>query len=155
MQVWRLTRLRHIDSLLSGEGARRFGGRWNSRGVPVVYAAASLELALLESLVHLDLDLVPQDYWQVCFEVPDADVMLLEPLPPGWDDPPPYHEAAQAVGDGWAKAGASLALAVPSALLPARRNLLINPRHPGIARVREVERAPLRWPAALVGRLER
>jgi RES domain-containing protein len=98
---------------------------------------------------------MPQDYWQLCFEVPEADVTALEPLPPGWDDPPPYHDTVQAVGDAWVKAGASLALAVPSALLPTRRNLLINPRHPGIARVREVERAPLRWPAALVGRLER
>ena len=154
MFVWRLTRKRHVARALEGEGARRFGGRWNSRGVAVVYAAESLELALLEALVHLDVDSLPKDYWQICYEVDDS--LVGGPparLPKGWDALPPYQPKVQKIGDAWVKSGASLALRVPASVLPLRCNVLINPAHRDIGQVREVSRARLAWPRRLVAGL--
>jgi RES domain-containing protein len=155
VRVWRLTRKRHLDTALSGEGARRFGGRWNSRGVAVVYASESLELALLEALVHVDVEVLPRDYWQVSFEVPD-DLIVPPPrrLPRGWDALPPYQPGVQKVGDDWAGSASSLALRVPASVLPERFNVLLNPAHPGIGQVREVSRERLNWPPRLVGHLQ-
>lgn len=154
MLVWRLTRKRHLDRALTGEGARRFGGRWNSTGVAVVYTSESLELALLEALVHLDVDSLPKDYWQLCFEVEDG--LINEPpkrLPKGWDAPPPYRPVVQKVGDAWIRSGASLALRVPASVLPLRSNILIHPAHPQVGQVREIERARLAWPRRLMEHL--
>ncbi len=82
MRAWRLVRAVHRDASLTGYGARRFGGRWNSRGVAVVYASESLEIALLESLVHVDLAQLPRDLLALELEVPDAAIgMLAESLP--------------------------------------------------------------------------
>lgn len=154
MLVWRLSRKRHLDRVLECEGARRFGGRWNSKGVAVVYTSESLELALLEALVHLDVDALPKDYWQVCFDVDDG---LIEGppnrLPKGWDAPPPYLPRVQRIGDAWVKAGRALAMRVPASVLPLRSNVLINPAHSDIGSLREVSRARLAWPRRLVEHL--
>ena len=155
MRVWRLTRKRHLDAALAGEGARRFGGRWNGRGIAIVYTSESLELALLEALVHVDVEVLPRDYWQLSFEVPDE---LIAPpprrLPTGWDALPPYRPGVQKIGDAWVKSGRSLALRVPASVLPERFNVLMNPAHPDIGQVREVSRARLNWPPRLVGHLQ-
>lgn len=154
MLVWRLVRKRHLEGTLAGEGARRFGGRWNSKGVAVIYTSASLELALLEALVHVDVDSLPRDYWQVCFEL-DEDLVGEPPrrLPKGWDAPPPYRRVVQSVGDRQVRAGASLALRVPASVLPERFNVLINPAHADLPRVREVSRERLVWPRRLIEHL--
>jgi RES domain-containing protein len=69
--AWRLCREPFAD--LAGEGARRYGGRWNSPGRPNVYAASSAALAVLEVHVHLDLplDLLPDDYLLLTIELRD------------------------------------------------------------------------------------
>ena len=154
MLVWRLVRRRHLESTLTGDGARRFGGRWNSKGVALIYTSESLELALLEALVHVDLDLLPRDYWQVCLELDDALVGELPRRPPkGWDAAPPYRRAVQSVGDRWVRSVTSLALRVPASVLPERFNVLINPAHADLPRVREVHRERLVWPRRLIDHL--
>jgi len=155
MRVWRLTRERHLEVALAGHGARLFGGRWNSRGVAIVYTSQSLELALLEALVHIDVESVPHDYWQLVFEIPEA-IIAAPPrrLPKGWDALPPYRPAVQRIGDAWAKSQRSLALRVPASVLPERFNVLLNPAHPDIGQVREVSRARLNWPPRLLGHLQ-
>jgi RES domain-containing protein len=155
VRIWRLTRKQHLDAALAGEGARRFGGSWKGRGVPIVYTSESLELALLEALVHIDVEVLPRDYWQLSFELPD-DLIATTPrrLPKGWDALPPYRTGVQKVGDAWVKSGRSLALRVPASVLPERFNVLVNPAHPDIGRVREVSRARLNWPPRLVGHLQ-
>ena len=154
MKLWRLSRKAYLSRVLSGQGAARHGGRWTSRGVPVVYAAESLELALLEAIVHLDIDVMPADYWQICFEVDDA-LIATGPkrLPKGWDAPPPYRPAVQKLGDAWVRSGASLGWRVPASVLPERSNVLLNPAHAAISEVREISRAPLVWPARLMAHL--
>jgi RES domain-containing protein len=125
MDLWRLCRRPHAD--LSGEGARIFGGRWNSRGRPMVYFAEHPALAALEVRVHLDLpfELLPNDYVLMRVALPDR-------LIAGIDEPPSETiSLARTVtmGDAWLTGGQSAALRVPSVLLPNAWNILFNPRH--------------------------
>ena len=121
---------------LDAEGARRFGGRWNAPGVPMVYAAASPGLAVLEVLVHLDLppQMIPPDYRLLAVHVPDdAPMEALDVLPD-------TAEACRGMGDAFLRAGLALALRVPSAIVPQETNTLLNPLHPaavGLAIVRD------------------
>src|SRR5438105_6728022 len=69
-RLWRLAPARHDP--LTGEGARRYGGRWTSPGRPAVYLASQLPLAVLEVLVHVDRDTLPLDLAAFAVDVPDA-----------------------------------------------------------------------------------
>ena len=151
MLLWRITRKPFLAQALAGLGAKKYGGRWNSRGVAVLYTSESLELTVLEALVHLDIDLLPKDMYQLAFELDDRYITRVPtPLPQGWDRPPPYNPKVQGIGDRWIAGGSSLGLRVPASVLPSRDNVLINPAHPEIRRLREVERAPLPWPSRVV-----
>jgi RES domain-containing protein len=118
--AWRICRRPFAD--LSGEGARLYGGRWNSPGRAVVYAAEAAALAVLEVRVHLDLDwsLLPADYVLVAI---DLDALPIESLEDAPADP-------VAFGDAWLASFRSPVLGVPSALVRESRNLLINVAHP-------------------------
>ena len=151
MLLWRVTRKPFLTQALEGLGAKRYGGRWNSKGHAVVYCSESLELAVLEALVHLDIDLLPKDVYQVGFELDDRFIVqVAAPLPVGWDSPPPYIPSVQATGDQWIRSGSSLGLRVPASVLPSRSNVLLNPLHPEAGRLREIERGPLPWPSRVV-----
>ena len=130
MRAYRLVKARHKDTALDGSGAKAHGGRWNSKGVAAVYASESVSLAALELLVHLHRSAVLNEYLLFSLEVPDEGVMWLDEgaLPKDWRaDPPPSSTAA--IGDEWIASGLSLALSVPSTLVPMQRNLLLNPAH--------------------------
>lgn len=127
MRLWRICRRPYAD--LSGEGARLFGGRWNSPGRPVVYTAETAALAVLEVRVHLDLtwDLLPADFVLVRIET-------------GKRGKTPIKAAAKATdevayGDAWLHSLRSPLLRVPSAIVPESRNVLINPLHPDAASI--------------------
>jgi RES domain-containing protein len=133
--VWRIVTARFAASAFSGEGAHRHGGRWNRKGVPVVYAAGSQSLAMLEMLVQ-DQPLRAR-YVTIPAEIP-SDVEI-EPvdvarLPPDWRDSA-APEALRAIGSDWAAGLATGVLAVPSAVIPAETNYLLNPRHPVFAHI--------------------
>jgi RES domain-containing protein len=157
MRAFRLTRRAHHSVALQGVGAKRYGGRWNSPGIAAGYAAESLELAVLEMLVHTDLDLVPRDMVSLEIDIPPRLITTLQRagLPARWSDPPPYRAATQALGDRWISSGTSLALRVPSAVLPQRANLVINPAHPAFAQIRTVEVQDFHWPPRLVAGIRR
>ncbi len=136
MKVWRLCKRAH--AAFDGEGARRAGGRWNRRGTPVVYASQTLSLAALEMLVHADLSLLPPDLVAIAAELPEAlAVARIEEaaLPRSWRHYPP-PEALARLGTDWARGLSSAALSVPSALVPAERNFLLNPLHPDFRKIR-------------------
>jgi len=153
--LWRITRKPFVAQALEGLGAKRYGGRWNPKGVAVIYTSESLELAVLEALVHLDIDLLPKDVYQIDFELDDQFIAHVPtPLPGGWDSAPPYSPNVQAIGDRWIRSGSSLALRVPASVLPSRSNVLLNPAHPEIRRLREIERGPLPWPSRVVDFLQ-
>ena len=137
MRLWRLASGRY--PALDGEGARRWGGRWNSPGRPVVYTSATAALAVLEKLVWTDPEDVPGDLKLEELELPDdlaPEAVAADRLPPDWTAP--GCPACVALGDGWLAAGSSFALAVPSAVLPEEQNVLLDPRHPEAARMRVV-----------------
>ena len=138
MLVYRICR--RAFHALDGEGARLYGGRWNTPGTPLVYTSSALSLAALEYLLHVDPEEVPSDLVALTIEIPDdAPLARVTPrqLPADWvrviD-----HPACQATGDAWARRGAELALRVPSAPIVEEENVLVNPRHPDAARVRVV-----------------
>ena len=132
--AFRVTRRPYAD--LSGEGARRVGGRWNSPGQAALYLAESRALAVVEVLAHLDLDaqLIPADY-----VIMAVDFSALEDVS-GWmeDGPslPPSDAECRAVGDAFLRSGRTFVLRVPSILVPRASNFLINPTHPLIAHLR-------------------
>lgn len=130
MQLWRLTRAPY--QALDGEGARLYGGRWNSEGRAVVYLASTLSLAALELLVHVDIAEAPEDLVALSIGVPDGaaveEVAALG-LPADWRSQPD-HPACVECGANWLTRGESLLLRVPSALIPQEYNYLLNPAHP-------------------------
>jgi RES domain-containing protein len=138
MRVWRVAR--RVYSALDGEGARRAGGRWNSPGLPVVYASSTLSLAILELLVHTDPDLIPRDLQAFEIDCPGslaAEVLDARSLPSNWRNIP-NHPVCRALGDEWLKRGDHPLLGVPSAVVPEELNYLINPAHPDAALIQVV-----------------
>ena len=152
MRLWRLGPARHPP--LDGEGARRASGRWNPRGVPMVYTSAHLSLAVLEKLVHVDFDTFPADVVSLEIEVPD-DVAIrtieLASLPKGWDAMP-APVSTQEIGAAWARdpAGNPGILSVPSVVVHRERNFLLNPSHPDARRWKVVHREPFRFDGRLL-----
>jgi RES domain-containing protein len=136
-RIWRLTPRRHLRRALTGEGARRFGGRWNSPGHPVVYTSATLSLASLETLVHLGgLDL-PPDLMAIPCDLPDGlriTVVEENDLPRNWRRYP-APERLRRIGDEWLRKGITAVLSVPSAVVPPERNYLLHPGHPEMERI--------------------
>ncbi len=132
---WRIVPANRAVDAFVGEGARRFGGRWNSPGLAVVYGSAHKSLAALEQLVHRPPHL-PNLFKAFRFEFPET---LLEVVPPrswprDWRLSPPTP-AAQQVGDAWVRANGSAVLAVPSSIIPEELNFILNPAHPDFKKV--------------------
>lgn len=153
--VWRITNNRFTQSAFSGDGARRFGGRWNTPGIPLIYASESKSLAVLEILVHLDSPDLLQNY--VLFEVKVEDEWVsqtdLASLPKDWRaDPPPVD--AQRIGNEWAASARSAVLQVPSAIVAGEFNFLLNPRHPDFRKLKISPAQPFLFDARLARRNE-
>jgi RES domain-containing protein len=131
-EAWRIVKSHRAATAFDGEGARLYGGRWNSPGVPVVYCAGSVSLAVLELLVHLQRTAALTAYSLIALRFDEADVERLDRqrLPASWRDSPP-PAATQAIGDGWLRANATPVLEVPSTVVPGESNFLVDPRHPG------------------------
>jgi RES domain-containing protein len=150
MRIWRICRARFAGEAFSGFGARRFGGRWNSPGVPMVYASSSLALAAIELFVHLEPNLQPGDLVSIAATLPKAEPaqrLTLDKLPPAWwtDD----FEPLRAIGDAWIRDKSCLALEVPSAALRTEWNVLVNPLHPAIAEIKIEEPQPFHFDARM------
>jgi RES domain-containing protein len=133
--VWRIVTARYAATAFSGEGARLYGGRWNPKGVPMVYTASTQSLAILESLVQ-DGKLFAH-YVMIPAVIPPRlkiDRVHPEELPAGWRDPA-SREKLQAVGAEWIREGTGAVLAVPSAVIPSEFNYLLNPLHPAFGKI--------------------
>jgi RES domain-containing protein len=132
VSAYRLVKRKWAATVFDGEGARLFGGRWNSQGVSCVYSAGSEALAILEVLVHVDNHALLRNYQLFRIEIPRQSIRFLEEKkwPAGWrKDPAP--QATADLGDAWlANDPPQLALAVPSVVVPREWNYLLNPQHP-------------------------
>ena len=131
ISAYRIVKPKHEATAFTGEGARLFGGRWNSAGRAVVYVAGSRSLAAMEMLVHLEADEVLETYRLAQIELDASDVaeLVQDNLPTAWRDDP-ASQGTQSIGDDWIEAGSSLALRVPSTIIPSEFNFLLNPAHP-------------------------
>lgn len=129
--AWRIIKSRYGAEAFSGEGARRFGGRWTSPGRPAVYTAEHASLAVLEVLVHLGSPRVLSAYSILRCEFDPARLRVLDPtvLPLDWRASP-APASLRLIGDRWLAEQQSAVLGVPSAVLPLEHNYLLNPLHP-------------------------
>src|SRR5687768_14915588 len=136
LSAWRIVKAKRAAKAFSGEGPRRVGGRWNSPGTAIVYAAGSPALAALEVLVHLhhtDLAL-PYLLFGVHFDPALVERLDHSSLPAGWHETP-GPAALRQIGDEWAAKRTSVVLQVPSAVVPLESCFLLNPTHPEFNRV--------------------
>jgi RES domain-containing protein len=128
--AWRIVKRKFRRAAFIGEGARRYGGRWNSKGVAVVYVAQSQSLAGLEMLAHLDSADLLRYYVAipVSFDSRLVTEVGVSSLPKNWKNHP-APRSLRAIGDAWVSSGKSAVLRVPSVLVPSESNFLVNPRH--------------------------
>ena len=133
MVLWRISN----HTSLSGDGALRASGRWHTRGQRIVYCAQSPAAALLEILVHYEIDVsdLPTRYRLLEIAVPDDLVVehtSLSELPADWRH---RTDVTRAIGDAWLARRSAPLLHVPSAIVPETVNVLLNPAHPDATRL--------------------
>lgn len=132
VSAYRIVAPRWVDDAFSGEGALKYGGRWNSPGQPMVYCGGTRALAALEMLVHLT---TPQSrtkpYKLLELKIPAnlIDHYPATALPLNWRRTPASKPTME-IGDDWLLHGKNPAISIPSILIPEERNLLLNPLHP-------------------------
>ncbi len=157
--AWRITQRRYAKERVaggafSGEGARRYGGRWNSRGMAIAYTAGSRSLALLEVLVHMESTRLLEHYVliPVTFDLHHVETLSDAVLPADWQAHP-APASTQALGEEWVRGERSVVLRVPSVILPAEPNYLLNPLHADFAELEIGEPEALNVDPRLVGGL--
>jgi RES domain-containing protein len=151
--AWRIVRAARAKSAFTGEGARIYGGRWNSRGTAIVYVSEHESLAALELLVHLTPLIPDARYLSFRLEWEDnlSSSLSVKILGPHWKAVPPGFETME-IGDEWADMGKSVALAVPSVLSTSEMNFLLNPRHPDFRKIKISEPLEYRFDSRLLDR---
>ncbi|WP_266366043.1 RES family NAD+ phosphorylase [Tellurirhabdus rosea] len=140
MLVYRITKSRYAGQLLASGGA----ARWNSRGMFVLYTAASRALACLENVVHRSGEGLQDDFRVMVIDVPDplaVETIPPESLPADWFDFQNYYTCQQR-GDDWLRSVRTPVLQVPSAIIPGEFNFLLNPAHPEFRAVQLLRTEP-------------
>jgi RES domain-containing protein len=135
--AWRIVQAHVMDRAFTGEGARSYGGRWNSKGFAVVYTSSSISLAILEVVVHIQSYDILEEYVYMPVEFDQKLSLALKPreLTDNWKkDPSP--QAIKQIGDSWVESEESVILEVPSAIVPEEKNYLINPAHAGFRKLK-------------------
>ena len=117
--LWSFIALQKTIEDLSGNGTKRSGGRCNTKEIPILYCASTSSLAILEKLVSIDMDLLPDDLYIENLEIPE------EWLPKNWNHYP-SPDVLKSIGKSWIELGDFCTLQIPSALNPTESNYLIN-----------------------------
>lgn len=146
MIVYRLSKEKYKNDL-SGKGAEIAGGRWNSKGVAMLYTSQSRALCTTEIAVHSPLGIIPADYWIITIEFPDVtEVLEVDPasLPKNWRSFPHTH-FTQTAGDHFIRSGKYLVMKVPSSVVQGDFNYLINPTHPLLPQVKIIALEPFEF----------
>jgi len=159
IQIYRLHKKKHAGSAFTGEGAAKYGGRWNHPGIAMVYTSATTSLAILEIMANsepseiADLTMI----YQVHSAAIDKGVLIFEPkiadLPAGWDDPDGHPDVARDLGSQWMQEGKFCVIRVPSAVQPTESNFLLNPHHPDANKVRLLPVVPAVLDPRIIKRL--
>ncbi len=129
--AFRVVKEKHASNAFTGEGSRRFGGRWNHKGVAVVYLSDTLSLAALEQFIHLGREGLHIPFVYFSIEIPDhvsvTDIEI-DSLPKDWRrEPPP--KSTKDLGTQWVKSKSSALLRVPAVILPIGFNYIANINH--------------------------
>ncbi len=138
MIVYRITREKYHKDI-TGTGARIHGGRWNYKGIPILYASETRALSTLEYLVHTYYDLLPPKLKLLSIEIPTEsnELIIISPkeLPKNWQRTPP-PEILKKIGQKYLIEQNNLAIKVPSVIVPDEFNLAINPNHQEFRKVK-------------------
>jgi RES domain-containing protein len=149
MLLYRITNAKYANDL-SGNGARLYGGRWNSEGRPMIYLASSRSLAVLESLAHLSPTNLPDDIFMLITEVADDFMEVnIKTLPDNWNEYPEPNILKQ-IGNSFLQKNEHLLLKVPSAIVKEEFNYLMNPLHPKAMEVKIISKSPFLFDRRLI-----
>lgn len=155
MELYRIAQEKYAEDL-SGNGARLFGGRWNSEGQFALYTSFTRSLALLETLAHTPAKLLQaKTYLLITLFIPDTTAIQsieAKKLPHGWDDVE-ISPFTQKTGDQFLIAKKNLALAVPSVLIPEELNYVLNPLHADFKKVKIVNKRRIQFDNRVQGNL--
>ena len=139
MKVFRISKCNFIDDL-AGTGAALYGGRWNSKGIYILYTAATASLALLEIIVHTST-FPKEDFCMLEIDIPENKILELKEkqLPADWRKYP-SPSVLKKIGDAFCRDREYLALKIPSVILPEEFNYLINPEHPDFKKIKVIKK---------------
>ncbi|MBS1815401.1 MAG: RES family NAD+ phosphorylase [Acidobacteria bacterium] len=146
MRVFRICKKKFAQAAFSGEGSRLYAGRWNPAGVSMVYTSASLALASVELFVHLDPSVAPNDLVSIAADIPDdlaMETIAVESLPRDWRSL--NHASLRKRGADWIRAGRTVAMRVPSAVVTGEWNVLLNPAHGDFTKIVQQKPLPFRF----------
>lgn len=132
--LWRVSNYATLD----GVGGTYVGGRWHTKGHSIVYCSEDPSTALLETLVHMEIDSEDRPQTLQVLKIQSSVALAVErvnvkKLSPDW---PTNLVLTKSVGDNWLQSRKTLLFEVPSVLIPERRNFLINPLHPEMKKLR-------------------
>ncbi len=151
MKVYRITASKHATDI-KGAGAALYPGRWNKKGTPVLYTGESKEIALLETIVHTPAMLIPElDILTI--EIPDDSITALLPseLPANWASYPAPTILSE-IGEFWIRNEKTIALKIPSCIIPTAFNYILNCNHKDYNKVRIIEHSKFPLDSRLLSR---
>jgi RES domain-containing protein len=143
MMVYRLGKAKYSNDL-SGKGAKEAGGRWNSKGTPMVYTSESRALCTTEIAVHTPLNCLPDGYELISIEVPDNLPILelaAENLPHDWKSFP-HPVSTQRIGEAFINEGKYTVMKAPSVIVQGEYNYLLNPAHKDFDKIKIIKKEP-------------
>lgn len=155
MIVFRLSKSKFANDL-SGKGAEKSGGRWNSKGTSMLYTSESRALCATEIAVHTPLGNLPLDYKLISIEIPEniqIHTLVSSDLPMDWKYIPHSH-STQVIGDLFILDGIYPVLKVPSVVIQDEYNYLINPTHPESAKIKIMTIEPFNFDERLFRKLK-
>lgn len=149
MILYRITNAKYADDL-SGQGARLYGGRWNSIGRSALYLASSRSLSMLESLAHIVPTNIPDELFMLSIDVPDDFISIdINLLPDNWNEYPELPIVKQ-IGNAFLARSENLMLKVPSALVEDEFNYIVNPLHKKAEKIKIIKKAPFKFDERLL-----
>jgi RES domain-containing protein len=128
MRIWRISNFAD----LSGRGGSLVGGRWHRQGTPIVYCTDHPSTALLEILVHVTRETIPDHFQLIEIQVPEDIKADAPAIKDDWQADIAY---TRRIGMAFLSASRGVLLKVPSAIMPKASSYLLNPRHPDASRI--------------------
>lgn len=142
MELFRIVREKYHNDL-SGQGAFLNGGRWNKQGQYALYTTFTRSLGILETVVHIESTFPPDDYVVVVLYVPDKlaiQNVSLDNLSKNWKRD---TTETQKIGDKWLTGNQTSLLRVPSVIVNAEFNFILNPTHPDFQHIKLINKESL------------